>query len=323
VLWEAQVKDGAFITSWLTPNTHSVLGIAREELIGTARWMAHVHPDDLANLKRPTPRSGNAKAETWTDQYRWVAPDGTITHLQVGVSAHPQDDGGLTLVGFALDVSEQVEAAEAVMRGLRTKETLLQEIHHRVKNNLQVISSLLAMQEDITSDPVGRVALQESINRISSMRLIHDRLYQHEMLTLVDFADYARDLVGILVRSYRANDLVKVRVDTAPCVLGVETATPTGLILNELVSNALKHGLKAAPGELYVSIQSLPPDLYRLTVRDSGPGLAGDFDLDRKASLGLKLVNSLVRQVKGTLEIDRGPGAAFSVTFKELNPVQQ
>jgi len=218
-------------------------------------------------------------------------------------------------------VALQRQHSEAQLQdSLREKEVMLQEIHHRVKNNLQIVSSLLNLQAEQAQDPRIAEMLRDSQNRVRSMAYIHERLYRSPDLAQVNFADYARALTSHLLNSYQSADsgAVSVRVDIGEDArLSVDTAIPCGLIVNELVSNALKHAFPPGwktPGLITIAMRQTPNG-YALSVRDNGVGLPMDVDLRRARSLGLELVAILAQQLGGALEIDRQAGTAFTITF--------
>ena len=201
---------------------------------------------------------------------------------------------------------------------LREKESLLKEVHHRVKNNLQVISSLMRLQSAQVENPVAQAVLRDMQNRIGSMALLHETLYQSDSFARVDLATYLRSLCSQLFHSLVADpESIQLRLDVASVGLDVNQAVPCGLLINELVSNCLKHAFPdGRAGEVRVEVQPVDggPAL-RLRVADNGVGLPADFDLRQLRSLGLQLVSDLVGQLQGRLEIGRGPGAVFEVVF--------
>ncbi len=200
---------------------------------------------------------------------------------------------------------------------LNEKEVLLKEIHHWVKNNLQVISSLLSLQSAQISDPQTQNVLRESQNRVRTMALIHEKLYQSTDLAQVDFAPYLRSLVNSLAQSYREkSDRVAIRVDSQSIILDIDTAIACGLIVNELVSNALKHAFPAErPGEIRVVVAQHGDDRVLLQVSDDGAGLPPHVDFRSSPSLGLQLINSLVDQINGSIEVETGAGTHFAIAF--------
>ncbi len=225
--------------------------------------------------------------------------------------------------GLERTVAERTEelrqSQDRISQSLHEKETLLKEIHHRVKNNLQIIGSLLAWQAENLPAPGLRAPFEDSIRRLRSMSLIHERLYQSDALGSMDFSEYTESLSSFLFRSYEFTGRARIRVEADPCTLNIDTAIPCGLILNELVSNALKHAFPDGhTGEIVVSLRRVADGRFCLGVHDDGVGLPEGFDPARTASLGMQLVTSLTRQIKGALAITRDRGTGFQIEFKEL-----
>ncbi len=217
------------------------------------------------------------------------------------------------------DITERKREEEKLKSSLREKEILLKEIHHRVKNNLQIISSLLNLQSTHIRDPRALEVFKEGQGRVRSMALIHEKLYQSADLARVDFYEYISNLAAYLFRSYEVNSgAVKLNVESEDVLLGVDTAIPCGLIINELVSNSLKHAFPDGTGGS-INIRLRPADAERLTlaVSDDGVGLPPDFDVRNTPSLGLQLVNTLARQLGGEVEVGGGEGAEFKITFRK------
>jgi PAS domain S-box-containing protein len=216
------------------------------------------------------------------------------------------------------DITERKKAEERINASLREKEVLLKEIHHRVKNNLQVISSLLYLQSKSIEDKRALEMFQDSQNRVRSMALVHERLYQSQDLARVDFAEYVRSLANYLFRSYGVNtNLIKLKIHVDDVSLGVDAAIPFGLVVNELVSNSLKHAFPDdRAGEIRITLR-LDGGQSLLMVSDNGVGFPENLDFRDTRSLGLQLVNTLVDQLEGTIELDRSEGAAFKITFAE------
>jgi two-component sensor histidine kinase len=197
---------------------------------------------------------------------------------------------------------------------------MLKEIHHRVKNNLQVISSLVDIQAAALDDSRLRGLFQNVRDRVRSMALVHEKLYQSESLARVEFADYARSLLTYLVRAHdRPETTVGLSLDLQPVSLSVEKAVPCGLILNELVTNALKHAFRGRPkGELAAVLRAHPDGWVRLCVNDNGVGLPAGMDWRKSSSLGLRLIHLLARQLSADVElaVPPGGGTEFSVSFQ-------
>jgi PAS domain S-box-containing protein len=225
-------------------------------------------------------------------------------------------------------VSDQVAMAvhrkrieDQVKASLREKDVLIKEVHHRVKNNMQVISSLLNLQSRRIQDPDVLEMFRESQRRIRSMALIHERLYQSSDLSRIEFSQYLRNLATHLFHSYQvSSDRVRLRLDTEEVFFNINTAIPCGLIVNELVSNALKHGFpEGRTGEVAVELHRVAGDGYVVRVRDDGVGFPQALDYRRTETLGMQIVNTLVGQLEARLELEnRTPGTAFRMEFNEL-----
>lgn len=214
------------------------------------------------------------------------------------------------------EVRERAE--EALVSSLREKEALLKEVHHRVKNNLQVITSLLRIESRRIDHEITKTVLDQMQGRIQSMALLHETLYRSGNFARVDLAAYLGQLAQQVFRSQLAQPgLVHLRLDLQPVQMEIDQAIPCGLIVNELVSNSLKHAFaEGGPGDVRVDLHAGPDGAgLTLSVCDSGPGLPPDFDLKRQRSLGLQLVSDLARQLEGSLTVGDGPGARFEVTF--------
>jgi PAS domain S-box-containing protein len=215
------------------------------------------------------------------------------------------------------DVTQRVAAEEKIKTSLREKEALLKEIHHRVKNNLQVVSSLLGLQSRLVSDDESRKMFQESQNRIHSMALLHESLYQSNNLSMIDFPDYIRQLASHLFRSYGVRaDRIHLRTNLDVLYLNLDAAVPCGLIINELVSNSLKYAFPdAREGEVLIELREHSEGLARLLVADNGIGLRSDIDWTTVRSLGLRLVRSLADQLGAKIEVRSTLGTEVQLVF--------
>jgi PAS domain S-box-containing protein len=220
---------------------------------------------------------------------------------------------------YGRDITERKQAEEALHASLKEKDVLLKEVHHRVKNNLQVISSLLSLQERVIDIPDARFVLRESQARVRSMALVHEKLYQSNDLAHVDFGDYLRHLVSFLLRTYQSNGRdITVEIEANSIRLGIEAAIPCGLIVNELVSNGLKHAFRDRErGTIRISMEK-HDDQFTLTVADDGVGFPQNIDVHNATTLGFELVENLTKQLDGTLDIASDGGTAFRLTFSEV-----
>jgi two-component sensor histidine kinase/CheY-like chemotaxis protein len=214
----------------------------------------------------------------------------------------------------------QRRSAEEAVRHAREKEVLLQEIHHRVKNNLQIITSLLRMQSRAVQDPAFSGALLECQNRVAAMALIHDKLYRARDLARVSFPEYVRDLTNNILTSYTLPaSSVRVNLDVDDLSLSLDSAVPCGLILNELMSNCLKHAFPLGhSGTVHVGFHAAGDQLC-LVVRDDGVGMPADVDLERTSSLGWRLIRALVQQLGGFVQCHTAGGTVVELRFARQN----
>ena len=198
---------------------------------------------------------------------------------------------------------------------------LLKEINHRVKNNLQIVSSLLNLQSRNVDDPAALEVLRGSQDRIRSMALIHEKLYQSEDLSRIDLGEYIRSLTVSLCQSYGLGpDNIKLDIDVGHTLLGMDKAVPCGLIVNELVSNCLKHAFPSGgAGQIRVTFRSVDGQ-HVLIVQDDGVGIPEELDVRGTKSLGLQLVNALAGQLGGTVDFDHRNGTTVKVTFPASKP---
>ncbi len=223
---------------------------------------------------------------------------------------------GSANAALQIEIKERKQAEEKIKASLKEKEVLLKEIHHRVKNNLQIISSLLKLQSRSIQDRKTLDIFNESQNRIRTMALIHESLYQSNDLSKINFAEYIQQLVANLFRSYGSSLTIKSVIIIENFFLGIDAVIPCGLIVNELVSNSLKyafpHGEK---GEVRIEIYSKTPGNFIILISDNGVGLPEGIDLYNTKTLGLQLVSNLVEQLAGIMEFHGEHGTKFKIQF--------
>ena len=220
--------------------------------------------------------------------------------------------------GLQRAIAAHLSTEKSLQQSLREQEALLKEVHHRVKNNLQVITSLLRLESARHAEPGTKSVLREMQGRIHSMALLHETLYRTGNFAAVNLADYLRQLATHHFHAQNsAPERVRLALDLSPTMVGLDEAIPCGLIVNELLTNALKHGFAdGRSGVVQLTVGSAPDDRVRLQVADDGIGLPADFESSRQKSLGLQLVNDLTRQLRGSLEIDSVPsGVTFRLLF--------
>lgn len=242
------------------------------------------------------------------------------------------EDPDKTLLGIVADVGRQLgrvverkRSEDLIKASLKEKNTLLGEIHHRVKNNLQVISSLLNLQSDNVKDKGLRTMFKETQDRIKSMALVHEELYHSKDLSEVDFSEYVRILTGRLLQSYDEDpDNISIKTTVDNIFLDVDKAIPCGLIINELFSNSLKYafptdtidaGKSKLKNEIEISMRRVGKSKIKLSVRDNGIGLPEDLDIHNTTTLGMQLVSALTEQLEATIELIKQDGTEFEIIF--------
>ena len=242
--------------------------------------------------------------------------DGTEFSAEASISK-VQVEGHTMFTVILRDVTERMLNEERVKASLREKEALLKEIHHRVKNNLQVVSSLLGLQSRVVADPETRKMFQESQDRIHSMALLHESLYQSRSLSQINFPEYIRQLAAHLFQSYGVSaDRIHLRTNLDGLSLTLDAAMPCGLIINELVSNSLKYAFPdGRQGEVRIDLHGLSDGTTRLIVADNGVGLKADVDWTNTRSLGLRLVRTLAQQLGAQIEINTSRGMEVRLAF--------
>lgn len=253
-----------------------------------------------------------------TRDWTYVRKDGSQLWVSLSVTAIYDDKNELVgYLGIALDVT-QVKTREAEREAaLVERETLLREVYHRVKNNLQVVSSLLNLQLRKMPIGEGRVALLEAAQRVNSMALVHEKLYNSQNLSSVYLDDYLADLAHQLVQLANTQEhTIKVELDVEKLPIGLDKAVPLGLLVNELLTNSIKHAFRESSGAISIKA-SLSDGIYLIEIQDDGPGFADVSQLAHSNTLGLRLVRTLSRQLSGTIEFENRQGAYVRLTFPE------
>jgi two-component system CheB/CheR fusion protein len=310
--------EGSILT-WNT-GAERLLGWKESEAVGQPSAVVFV-PEDITKGEHERELE-TARSQGCAEDERWhIRKDGS-RFFASGVLTQVRDENG-KLVGFAKimrDVTARMEQEERLRRSLEEKSMLVREIHHRVKNNLQVIVSLLSLQASHTDDPDVIAAFSETEGRVRAIAQIHERLYATDDLTEVEFASYLTNLARELLMLHAVvPDRVSLDLHLTDLVLPIEQAIPLALVANELIVNSLKHGLKGGPGRLLVALAYQNDDARdsraELRIADSGPGLPAGVVIPESESMGFRMVNLLVRQLRGRLEIGAGPGANVMVSF--------
>ncbi|MBW4553668.1 MAG: PAS domain S-box protein [Aphanocapsa sp. GSE-SYN-MK-11-07L] len=286
------------------------LGLAPDQAVGQSAFELYQHePDVIYSIQQAL----QGETFTTTNQVNGRFFETWFTPL-LGENAEIEGT-----IGVAIDITERKQAESQIQASLKEKTVLLQEVHHRVKNNLQVISSLLRLQAQRVNDPLIQTILEDSQNRVMSMALVHQILYQTEDFGQVALADYVKILSAHLFNSLSVvSDRVQLQINIATeATVPLDKAIPCGLILNELISNALKHGLRqgSLDGNIWITLVKEATTRLTLTVANDGLPLAAEFDAETTQSMGLKLVNVLVGQLQADFQVERGETTTFSITF--------
>ncbi len=308
--------NGNFID--LNEPLSQLLGYPREELLGR----------NFSEFWTPETR------DQFEDKFCYLKKEGWVDNVEINLLRESGDIKTVLLTGrtqidpktgkfqrthcILYDISERKAMEEQLKKSLHDKEMLVKEIHHRVKNNLMVISSLLNLESHLIKDQEARDVFRESQNRANSMALIHERLYRSTDLKSIDFGDYIRSLSLELFHTYVLDpSKVNLQINVENVMIDINTAVPLGLIVNELITNSMKYAFPAGKsGEIRVSFTQTDVN-YILRVKDNGVGIPEDLDIDHMNSLGFQLVNSLTDQIDGEIELNRENGTDFKITFQE------
>lgn len=262
----------------------------------------------------------SGKIKNFSREQTYVKKDGQLLNANVTVSlVRDSNDNPNYFVAVFEDITERKEYETQLERSIKEKEVLLKEVHHRVKNNMQVISSILNLQSSYVTDDSALSILRESQDRIKSMSFVHESLYQSNTLSEVNFAEYIQNISRNLYHSYgRPEGGIDLQFDLENIYLNLDTSIPCGLIINEVISNSLKYAFQGREsGLIKVEFSKHSDNKLKLIISDDGIGLPADFDIENAESLGLQLVTTLVTQISGELDIDVSKGTKFSIVFKE------
>lgn len=311
-----KATDGMIV--YTNPKFEQIFGYNPNELNG--QHVSNLNYEDVQTNTRKIAQSIISKIISYgeaTYEVRNRKKDGTLFWCRATSSIFEHPEHGMVIVTVQQNITEQKQAEEQIKASLKEKEILLKEIHHRVKNNLQIIYSMLRLQQRSLKDPQAAASLLDSQNRIEAIALIHEKLYRTENLAQVDFSEYISGVMSNLLSSYNTqskNITLEIKLD--PIFLDIDRAISCGMIINELVSNSLKYAFPTTEmGQIQVRFQADEQFNITLIVNDDGVGLAPDFDLSQADSLGLQLVQDFVEQLKGTIQINCSHGTEFSITF--------
>jgi PAS domain S-box-containing protein len=300
----------------ISPSIERYSGYKPSELIGKPVETVYFNPEDRKNLLKKIEETGEVFG------YELELKTKSNTVLYVSVNAHflfDSSENPIGIEGSLRDITERKNIEIQLKKSLEEKELLLKEIHHRVKNNLMIISSLLNLQSSYIKDKESQDIFKESQNRARSMALIHERLYQSTDLKRIDFGEYITSLANELFHTYVADpSLIELKINVDDIFLDINTAIPLGLIVNELITNSLKHAFPdSISGEINVDFHTVDAH-YEFIVKDNGIGFPEDIDYQNTESLGLQMVTSLTDQIDGEMKLNRTNGTEFKIIFKEL-----
>lgn len=319
------VEEGVWIndvgsknTMYVNPAYEKIFGLSKENIHqNPGAWIDLLHPDDVERVSKHAYRIFNKHDfEEKRIEYRIIRPDGSLRWIQSQISSIKNENGELIrFVGVTDDITERVLAEEKIQKSLEEKELLLKEIHHRVKNNMQIVSSLLNLQSRYIDDADAYDVFKESQNRVKSMALVHEKLYRSTDLASVNFGEYVRSLSKELLISYgsRSNN-VSIKTDLDDVFLNADTAIPCGLIVTEIISNSIKYAFDGKGGEISVALHSYNGG-FEILIGDNGVGIPEDMDLENTETLGLLLINSLTSQIDGEVELLREGGTSFRINI--------
>ena len=306
------------MNTYASKNFLNLLGITQEQCSNFG-WIDFLPPDDIERTVAEWKECVRTESK-WDYELRFRGADGRWHDvLARWVPVRNRHGKIVSWSGINLDISRIKRAEEQIKASLVEKEVLLKEVHHRVKNNLQVISSLLSLQAGTLPDDQSQDVFDDVIDRVRTMALVHEKLYQTENLARLDFSDYASSLLAYLWNAHGAvtGGRVRLKISVPPVLFPLETAMNCGLILNELASNAIRHAFPGGiGGEIAVTLEHDPATgAACLRVRDNGVGLPADQDWRQSPSLGLRLLQILAGQMRATIQTGQGSGTEFQISF--------
>lgn len=320
VIYQMNLKNGKY--EYMSPAVLKMTGYTAEEIMGGGPelMLKLTHPDDVERMMKELNELDEGILDGKNDipdtefrikkkggDYIWVNNKRSI--IKNG------ENGEISIIGNVRDITERKKYVHALDNSLKEKDMLLSEIHHRVKNNLSIVSSLIELQKGSLENPQEEV-FQEIQSRIKSIALVHEKLYQTETLADVDLAEYIRDLKQMISSTFFSADrAITIEDELEPMIVNIKQAVPIGLICNELVNNCYKHAFKGQKkGRIKLSLQS-ENGTVKFSVFDDGKGLPEDFSLESQTSLGMTLLKALTQQLKGELNYNSDNGCRFTVCF--------
>jgi PAS domain S-box-containing protein len=306
---------------YLSPAVESMLGYTPEELVekGPSFILERIHPEDLKRIEQEVNEMKGKGVEDHfakETKYRIKTKEGNYIWVNNRRRLLRDEDGNpVAFVGSIRDISEQERHEIKMQQSLKEKQTLLAEIHHRVKNNLAIISGLLHLQQ-MEADKQLHPVLEDMQSRIKSIAMIHEKLYQTDSFSEIDMKEYVQDFTQMVENTYSSKQQkIEMKENLESFTLDITRAVPLGLILNELLNNAFKHGFSDTHnGEIRIILKKGPKEIL-LSVEDNGHPLPDDFSLENSGSLGMTLIKTLSSQLDGTIDISQDEWTTFKITF--------
>ncbi len=294
----------------------SIYGWKSAEVLGKS--LPIIPPENMEDYFRFLQEIVELKKKVINRELECIRKDGQRIWISLSVTPLEDDSGAVYgVMNIVSDITDQKKAREQIETSLREKEVLLKEIHHRVKNNMQIISSMLSLQEDSIDDQGMKGVYQAGQQRIQSMGLIHEQLYMSDDLSRIDFSRYVESLSQYLFQSFDQDTAgIQFISDIAPVALSIETAVPCGLIINELLTNSMKHAFHGqSEKKIWIEMKKEAGNSVALTIGDNGIGMPSAEVSGKRSSLGLILVRELVLQLHGSLEYRESQGTVFHIVF--------
>ena len=309
-IFRATIKEPIIVE--MNKKIPEMSGYSKEELLSSDHNDKFVNPEEIPEIMAEIMSKGFINDR----EMSIFTKSGEVRVALVSLKLYP-DEGYFE--GTVRDITDRKQLEEQLKKSLQEKDMIIKETHHRVKNNLMIISSLLNLQSRHIKDKETVDILMESQNRARSMALIHEKLYQSSDLKRIDFGEYIESLSKELFHTYAANpSIIKIKSNVEPISLDINTAIPLGLIVNEIVTNSLKHAFpEGQEGEINIDFHP-NNNYYEFTVKDNGIGFPTDLDFQNTNSLGLQMITSLTDQIDGKIELNKGHGTEFKITFKEI-----
>jgi len=308
---------------YISSSVKDLLGYEPEEVIegGPEFMLELVHPDDRIRMEEELKKlksRGEDLDVSYDTEFRVQKADGS--YVWVNNKRKPvRDEKGnvIAIVGNVRDISDRKKQMNQIDRSLKDKQIMLAEIHHRVKNNLAIVSSLIEMQKWEVSEPIQQ-QFKELQSRIKSIALVHEKLYGTDSFSEIDLSQYIRELVEMISKGYKVEERnLDIEFSFYPLQVPITVAVPLGLMCNELVNNAFKHAFTGKEdGKLWIKLDKIEKGIFELSVTDNGGKLPQNFSADENKSLGMTLLNALAVQLEGELIVSGGPVTTFSVVFK-------